>query len=244
MRPLPPRHPVKAEPRPPGSAASTVHRPPDAATALAELRLTQMRALRHRFRNDLQSVCSLAALHGSRADGLASQSGFDAVGRRATALAALYDELLCSEGVEAIDFASYLAALCGRLAAAESPTGTRLALHVVGGAVWSAALALQSHTASALGTALAALIASVGGGTALKTSSRVLVQLMPASEDGCSRRRRGRLTVSASGIPADVERQPSDRGYGLQLARSLVVQAGGELDRFVSCTGAGWCIHF
>ena len=68
----------------------------DASGALAELRLTQMQALQQRFRNDLQSVCSLASLHGSRAEEVASEAGFQAVGRRAMALAALYDELLCS----------------------------------------------------------------------------------------------------------------------------------------------------
>ena len=222
---------------------------PEAASALAELRLAQMRALRHRFRNDLQSMCSLALFHARRADGLASEAGFAGIGRRAIALAALYEELLRGDGEDAVNFASYLAALCGRLAAAGSPAGTRFALHDASNAAPGTAPAMDRHTASALGTVVAELAAAVAGigragsGQAgngwAGAGPHVLVQLLP--HDG---RGRGRLTVSMAAPPDGVDGLRPRDGYDLGLARSLVAQAGGELDRLVCCTGAGWCVRF
>ena len=242
---------------------------PEAASALAELRLAQMRALRHRFRNDLQSMCSLASFHARRADGLASEAGFAGIGRRAIALAALYEELLRGDGEDAVNFASYLAALCGRLAAAGSPAGTRFALHDASNAAPGTAPAMDRHTASALGTVVSELAAAVAGigragigragigragsgqaGNGQAGNGRagngwagagphVLVQLLP--HDG---RGRGRLTVSMAAPPDGVDGLRPRDGYDLGLARSLVAQAGGELDRLVCCTGAGWCVRF
>ena len=163
---------------------SSFGRPPETAAATAELRLRQMLALQHRICNDLQSVCSLASFHAGRADGLASEAGFAAIGRRAMALAALYDELLRRTGADSVNFASYLAALCGRLAAAGSPAGTRLALHDTGGTAWRASLIMTGHRASALGTAVAELTAAVGGGDRTGAGLPVLVQLVPGNENG------------------------------------------------------------
>ena len=208
-------------------------RTPEAASALAELRLAQMRA------NDLQSVCSLAAFHARRADGPASEAGFAGISRRAMALAALYEELLRGGGEDAVNFASYLAALCGLLAAAGSPAGTRLALHDTSGAARGAALVMDGHTASALGTVVAELAAAAAGTGRAGAGPHVLVQLLPGNGNG-----RGRLAVSVVAMPDGADGQWPKEGCDLRLARSLLAQAGGELDRFVSCTGAGWCVRF
>lgn len=214
------------------------------SVALAGLQLTQMQALQHRIRNDLESLCSLASFHADRADGIASEAGFDAVGRRAMVLATLYEELLRCEGVETVNLASYLMTLCARLATVGKPIGTRLVLHVEGHAEWSAALVMSGCTASALGTVAAELVAAVGGGATLGRGCHVLVQLMPPKEDGQLRHRRGCLTVSATIVPDGANEQQPSKRYDLALARSLVAQVGGELDRFVSVTGAGWCVRF
>ena len=205
---------------------------PEAASALADLRLAQMRALRHRFRNDLQSVCSLASFHGRRADGLASEAGFASIGRHAMALGALYEEMLRGDGEDAVNFASYLASLCARMAAADSPAGTRFALHDAT-AVRSAAApaAIMDHpAASALGTVVAELAAAMAG-TGSAGASRagagpqVLVQLLPGDGTG-----RGRVTVS---IAAQGWRRLADAAEsgcpGRRRAGPLRVRHGGRL---------------
>lgn len=208
---------------------------PDASSALAELRLTQMRALQQRFRNDLQSLCSLASLHGSRADGLTSEAGFKSVSRRAMALAALYDELMCSTGAGSVGFTSYLERLCARLALAELPGRALILLASSGGAAQGAPDSMDGDAAAALGTVVAELVAAAAG----YGQGDVTVQMLLPD-----RRRRGRLTVSTVAGPDSAVSSQFRDAHDFRLARSLIAQAGSELDRFVSSTGAGWCVRF
>jgi two-component sensor histidine kinase len=207
----------------------------DASGALAVRRLTQIRALQQRFRNDLQSVCSLASLYGARADGIASEAGFRAVGRRAMALSALYDELMCNVGVGPVGFASYLGRLCARLALTELPGRALILLANSGGAAQGVPGSMDGDAAVALGTAVAELVAAAAG----YGQGDVTVDLTLPDEGG-----RGRLTLSTAARPDGAVSSQFRGGHDLRLARSLVAQAGGELDRFGSSTGAGWCVRF
>lgn len=204
-----------------------------ASGALAQLRLTQMRTLQQRFRNDLQSVCSLASWHGSRADGIASEAGFKAVGRRVMALAALYDELLYGGGTGSVGFAAYLERLCARLSLAEFPDRALILLAKGNKSVPSAPDSMDGDVAAALGTVVAELVAAVAG----YGQGDVTVHILPPN--GCQR-----MTVCAEAGPDDDHVPQLGREHDLVLAKTLLAQVGGKLDRFVSCTGAGWCIRF
>ncbi|MGI4942579.1 MAG: histidine kinase dimerization/phosphoacceptor domain -containing protein [Janthinobacterium lividum] len=207
----------------------------DASGAFAELRMTQVQALQQRFRNDLQSMCGLASWHGSRADGIASEAGFKAIGRRAMALAALYDDLLCNAGVGSVGIASYLGRLCARLASAECPGRALILLAEGCEATPGAADSMDGDAASALGTAVAELVAAVAG---YGMGDLTVQMLLP---DKCGRRR---LTVSTTAGPDDTAGPQFSRRHDLVLAKALIAQSGGELDRFVSSSGAGWCVRF
>ena len=94
---------------------------------------------------------------------------------------------------------------------------------------------MDGDAASALGTAVAELVAAVVG----YGRSDVTVQMLPSD-----RRGRRRLTVCAEAGPDGAVSSWPQEGHDLRLARSLLAQVGGELDRFVSSTGAGWCLRF
>ena len=84
-------------------------------------------------------------------------------------------------------------------------------------------------------TAVAELVAAVAG----YGRGDVTVQMFPSDRHGCRR-----LTVSTTAGPYGPAGRQLSRRHDLVLAKALIAQAGGELDRFVSNTGAGWCIRF
>lgn len=98
---------------------------------------------------------------------------------------------------------------------------------------------MDRHTASALGTVVAELAAVVAGTSRAGAGPHVVVQLLPRDGTG-----RGRLTVSRVAMPDGPDGLRPREGCDLVVAKALIAQAGGELDRFVSSTGVGWCVRF
>ena len=94
---------------------------------------------------------------------------------------------------------------------------------------------MDGDAASALGTAVADLVAAVAG----HGQGDLTVQMLPSDRRGCRR-----LTVSTTAGPDGTTGSQLSQKHDLVLAKALIAQAGGELDRFVSSTGAGWCIRF
>ena len=188
--------------------------------ALAEQRGVLLRELQHRVRNDLQLVQSLATIEGRRAADPSAKAGFDAIGRRVMALAALYDHLL-GVGMERwVDFGDYLASLCAKIAQAEGfeARGIRLVTELQ-------PVALDLDRAVGLGVAVNELVANAAehafGDGKLGT---IIIRLTPAD---------ARAGEPATLIVADDGRglgKARDGSSGLNLVRALVQRARGRVE--------------
>jgi two-component sensor histidine kinase len=196
-------------------------------TEEAEILLSEMK---HRTRNDLQSIASFAALQSRRTGDLMAKVGFEEIGRRAFALAALYDHLLQLGARSEVDLASYLCALCARIDAAQGLEREKIAL--VSELVATART--DFDTAAELGIIVNELVTNAAK-HAFKPGygGRIVVRLhadpggtaLIVSDDGC-----GLGTASAETL-------------GLELVHGLIRHRGWQVQQEIG-GGTTWRITF
>ncbi|WP_207460232.1 sensor histidine kinase [Azospirillum sp. SYSU D00513] len=171
-----------------------------------------LKEVQHRVKNNLQVICSLLRLQGSRIDERA-RYGFDESLRRIQSMSLVHELLYRSEQPARINLADYLHQLCDGLVRSANPTGARL---VVEARDWTVdadrAMPLALMTSELVSNALRHAFPQGHPGT-------VMVGLEPAG-DGMV------LTVRDDGVGLPPENSgPRPRGLGLVLVRSLAQQA-------------------
>lgn len=170
--------------------------------------------MRHRIRNDMQWIASLALIEGRRSHDPTVRAGFEAIARRAEALAPLYDHLIPGGNHNHVDFAAYLYELCSRIGAtgALERRGILLTAELT-------SVRLSYDAAVALGIVVNELVTNaVKYAFPLGSEGRIDLRLhadtrgivLLISDDGCG------LGVAAE-------------GQGLGLVRGLIRQLGGEI---------------
>lgn len=182
---------------------------------------TAMRELQHRVRNDMQGICSLAALEGRRAADPRQRAGLGRVSRHVMALAGLYDHLLGTRMDDSVDMGAYLRSLCGKIADAAD-----LASRAIELSADTQQLVMPLNRAVRLAVAVNELVANAAEHAFPgQQPGRITVQLLAKGADGtgCPV-----LTVADDGCGFDGARSV---GAGLSFVERLVQQAGGVLAR-------------
>ena len=186
----------------------------DASEAGTDMTGMLLGEMRHRIRNDMQWIASLALIEGRRSRDPTARAGFEAIARRVEALAPLYDHLVPGGNYMHVDFAAYLYELCSRIGA----TGTLERRGILLTAELTS-VRLTYDAAVALGIVVNELVTNAVKyafppgcegriDLRLHADSRGIVLLI--SDDGCG------LGVAAE-------------GQGLRLARGLIRQLGGQI---------------
>jgi two-component sensor histidine kinase len=198
---------------------------------LLEERATLSQELQHRVRNNLQLVNGMLDEQVRHTTDASSQRGLQAIIRRVTILAQVYDHLLGVGMYGALDFGVYTASLCASLPELQG-NGTR-PINLV---CEANDLKLDLGSVTALGLVISELVSNsyehafpTGGGT-------IRVSVMKDDKPD-----RGVVTIKDDGVgyaPA-----PETKRHGVGLARRLMAQVGGTLD-VVNKTGTTWTLRF
>ncbi len=193
---------------------------------------TFLSELEHRVRNDLQGIASLARSEWRRSDSEDSRDGFERIERRVSVLAALYELLLDTGAIGEIAFSDYLRDVCTALAGAADMSRREIVLSAD-----LEDLRLDVARAVQLATATAQLVSNAAKHAFGRGQPGTITVALRRGRPGPST-----LTIAddGDGFGEPEQRQPG-RGRGLELARRIVSQAGGQLSR-IDGSGTTWRI--
>lgn len=187
-----------------------------------------LKEVQHRVKNNLQVICSLLRLQAGRLDG-SMRDIFDESLRRIQSMSLVHELLYRSEEPARIDLADYLEQLCGRLQRSAGPSAVRLTVQAE---PWTVdvdrAMPLAMIASELVSNALRHAHPNGGEGHIRVTlappgpDSGVILRV---EDDGIGLP--PHIAVASGAARANVTAQ--EKGLGLILVQSLVVQAGASL---------------
>ena len=188
--------------------------------------------LQHRVRNNLQLVYGMLS---KQADATADKSGrkaVDAIARRVSTLAQVYDHLLGSELTRTTDFGEYVKSLCVSLAAIQPGSAKAVTLTCD-----SEPLVLDLDVVTALGLVVAELVANSFDHAFPDGTGSTVVSLHRTTGGGGM----ATLTVSDNGLGFTTNTE--SKRHGLGLVHRLMEQVSGTAS-VTSDHGTVWTMRF
>jgi two-component sensor histidine kinase len=198
---------------------------------LLDERAMMAQELQHRVRNNLQLVNSMLASHLRHDYGIEERNSIDAIIRRVTTLAEVYEQLLGNGMSRTIEFGQYLRALCNSL-----PSLQRSEIGDIQLICDVQPVSLDLDSVTALGMVVAELVSNSYGHAFPDAAGTITVSLRYAAQTD-----HATLAVSDDGL-GFVE-PPGSKRHGLGLVRRLMEQVGGSV-QVVAVAGTTWTLSF
>jgi two-component system, sensor histidine kinase PdtaS len=189
----------------------------EALTLERDLKDVLLREQQHRIRNNFQSIADLLSINAVKTKDEAARQGFQSIERRVFALASMYDHLLgLHEQRDKVDLSRYLGSLCDDLQQfyALKEQGIALSCNRQLGVM------VDLNTCTTVGTVVNELVANSIEHAFPTGTGRIEVSLTTDAHGAIE------VRVSDDGIGAKTE---DCNGTGLQTARRLIAQTGGNL---------------
>jgi two-component sensor histidine kinase len=186
--------------------------------------------LQHRVRNNLQLIYGMLSKQLDDTADKAGQRGIEAIARRVSALAQVYDHLLGNAMMRTTDFGGYVKSLCDRLAEVQAAPDGAVTLTCM-----SEPLILDLDVVTALGLIVAELVTN-SYEHAFPDGKGATVVSVRRGGGGVAT-----MTVSDNGRGFTAGRE--DKRHGLGLVRRLIEQVRGTV-ALDSGHGTIWTITF
>jgi two-component sensor histidine kinase len=204
----------------------------EAQARLLEQKTVLTEELQHRVRNNLQLVYGMVSRQLSDTTEETARRGLQAIARRVTTLAQVYNHLLGTEMTRTTDFGAYVKSLCDDLAElhAASVKGVTLSCH-------SDTLLLDLDTVTALGIVVAELVTNSFEHAFPNGKGSTSVSVLR----GAKNRPMATMVIRDDGKGFKAEKGSKRRGLG--LVNRLIEQIRGTVK--LDCDhGAIWTIKF
>jgi two-component sensor histidine kinase len=198
---------------------------------LLEERSTLSQELQHRVRNNLQLVNGMLDEQVRNTVDPASGKGLQAIIRRVTILAQVYDHLLGVGMHGSLDFGAYVASLCASLPDLQGKSGRSIKLLCD-----ARDLKLDLGSVTALGLVISELVSNSYEHAFPSGSGTIRVSVGKDETPNAAM-----VTIADDGV--GFSPSPETKRHGVGLARRLMTQVGGTLD-VVSRTGTTWTLRF
>jgi two-component sensor histidine kinase len=174
--------------------------------------------LQHRVRNNLQLVNGMLEAYARTTSDDTARQGIGSISRRVLTLAQIYDSLLGVGLSHTMDLGLYLEKLCINL-----PGLQHDASHVIDLVCCAESIVLPLNGVTALGTAVAELVANSYGHAFIDKGGTITVTLTRSADV-----HEAILTIQDDGVGFTAKAETSRRG--MDLVRRLTEQIGGTLN--------------